>query len=46
MGGVAMAVADLAHARRGAAEMDARVIEPVGEDERLGAEHAPVEQRL
>ena len=46
MGGVAMAIADLARAGRGAAEMDARVIEPVGENERLGAEHAPVEQRL
>ena len=42
MGGVAMAVAGLARAGRGAAEMDARVIEPVGEDEWLGAEHAPV----
>jgi len=46
MGDVAMAVADLARAGRGAAEMDARMIEPVREYERLGAEHAPVEQRL
>jgi hypothetical protein len=36
--GVAMAIADLARAGRGAAEMDARVIEPVGEHKRLGAE--------
>ena len=41
-----MAIADFAHAGGGAAEMHAGVIEPVGEDERLGAEHAPVEQRL
>ena len=46
MGCVAMAVADLPHAGRLAAEMHAGVIETVGKDERLGAEHAPVEQRL
>ena len=41
-----MAKTDLARAGRGAAEMDARVIEPIGENERLGAEHATVKQRL
>ena len=46
MGGVAMPVAELPHAGGLAAEMHARVIEPVGEDERLGAEHGLVEQRL
>ena len=44
MGGVAMPVAELAHASRLAAEMHAGVVEAVGEDERLGAEHGPVEQ--
>ena len=46
MGGVAMPVAELPHAGGLAAEMHARVIEPVGEDERLGTEHGLVEQRL
>ena len=46
VGGVAMAVAELPHAGRLAAEMHARMIEPVGEDERLGAEHGLVEKRL
>ena len=46
MAGVAMTVADLPHPRRLAAEMHARVIEAVGEDERLGAEHASVEKGL
>lgn len=38
-----MAIADLAHARRLAAKMHAGVIEPVGENQRLGAEYALVE---
>ena len=46
MGGVAMPVADLPHPRRLTAEMHAGVIEAVGEDERLGAEHVAVEKRL
>ena len=46
MDGVAMTVADLPHASGLTAEMHARVIEPIGEYERLGAEHGPVEQRL
>ena len=44
MGGIAVPVADLADAGRLAAEMHARVIEAVGEDKRLGAEHGPVKQ--
>ena len=46
MGGVAMTVAELPHAGGLTAEMHARMIEPVGEDERLGTEHCFVEQRL
>ena len=46
MRGVAMTVAELPHASGLTAEMHARVIEPVGEDERLGTEHCLVEQRL
>ena len=41
-----MPVAELPHAGGLAAEMHACVIEPVGEDERLGTEHGLVEQRL
>ena len=43
---VAMAVADLPRTRRLAAEMHAGVIEAVGEDERLGAKHASIENGL
>src|SRR5262245_47162851 len=45
MVGVAMTIAELAHASRLAAEMHACVIEAVGEDKRIGAEHVAVEQR-
>src|SRR5512143_406778 len=44
MAGIAMPVADLANAGRLAAEMHAGVVEAVGEDKRLGAEHSPVKQ--
>src|SRR5690349_19889452 len=44
MGGIAMPVANLANACGLAAEMHARVVEAVGEDERLRAEHGPIEQ--
>ncbi len=40
---VAMPVAELAHARGLAAEMHARVVEAVGEDERLGAKRGAIE---
>ena len=43
MGGVGMAVAELPRAGGLAAEMHARVIEPVGEDERLVTQHRLVE---
>ena len=46
MSGVAMAVAELPHPRRLAAEMHAGVIEAIGEHQRLVAEHGAVEQRL
>ncbi|ODS01513.1 hypothetical protein AUC69_06605 [Methyloceanibacter superfactus] len=44
--GVPVAVTLLAHARRLAAEMHAGVVEAVGENQRLGAEHGAIEQRL
>jgi hypothetical protein len=44
MGGIAMPVAGLANAGGLAAEMHARVVEAVGEDERLRSEHGPIEQ--
>ena len=46
MARIAMAIAKLAHPRSGAAEMHACMIEAVGEDKGLGAEHGAVEQGL
>jgi hypothetical protein len=46
MAGVAVPVSDLTNAGRLAAEMHAGVVQAVGEDERFGAEHASIEQRL
>ena len=46
MGGVAVAVADLASTRGGTAEMHAGMVEAITEKKRLGTEDAAIEQSL